>query len=311
MNNDENMKDELQNKEAKPQSINDNKPVVEQIELDKLESIEDLKKSLQNTLQKNQISVYINSLGKYVNFKEISVQQQKMLSRVMIGNETRKDIIYDTQCNLINEAAAVDGFSIYDYTELERLKLMMALYSTNMSTNTSKFTCSQCGCENTYNLDFARALEKLDALDINPKHFMYESKNLKYDFTLMYPYVKRISKFYKSYCAKYKNKSKRDVKVNDAMSNMEYINLFISSIKLSDKNDQVLKNIPLYAYKPEDAEELLQILPQDVLYTENGVLQFVTTEFLEKMNNAFDKQVCSQCGAVQENNVVESTEGLI
>lgn len=57
--------------------------------------------------------VYVNSLGKEVAFKEITVTQQKSLSRIMIGNEQRKDIIYDAQCATINSAALADGFDVY------------------------------------------------------------------------------------------------------------------------------------------------------------------------------------------------------
>jgi len=47
-------------------------------------------------------TVYINSLKREVNFREVSVNEQKTLSKTMIENENRKDIVYDTQCALIN-----------------------------------------------------------------------------------------------------------------------------------------------------------------------------------------------------------------
>lgn len=47
-------------------------------------------------------AVYINSLKREVNFREVSVTEQKSLSKTMIENENRRDIIYDTQCALIN-----------------------------------------------------------------------------------------------------------------------------------------------------------------------------------------------------------------
>ena len=46
----------------------------------------------------------------------------------MIGNEQRKDIVYDAQCAMINEACLNEGFDIYDLLELDRLKLLIALY---------------------------------------------------------------------------------------------------------------------------------------------------------------------------------------
>lgn len=47
-------------------------------------------------------AVYVNSLKREVNFREVSVTEQKTLSKTMIENENRKDIIYDAQCALIN-----------------------------------------------------------------------------------------------------------------------------------------------------------------------------------------------------------------
>lgn len=47
-------------------------------------------------------AVYVNSLKREVNFREVSVTEQKTLSKTMIENESRKDIVYDTQCALIN-----------------------------------------------------------------------------------------------------------------------------------------------------------------------------------------------------------------
>lgn len=47
-------------------------------------------------------AIYVNSLKREVNFREVSVTEQKSLSKTMIENESRRDIIYDTQCALIN-----------------------------------------------------------------------------------------------------------------------------------------------------------------------------------------------------------------
>lgn len=47
-------------------------------------------------------AVYVNSLKREVNFREVSVTEQKTLSKTMIENESRRDIVYDTQCALIN-----------------------------------------------------------------------------------------------------------------------------------------------------------------------------------------------------------------
>lgn len=265
---------------------------------------------LKGKIASGYISVYIDTLGKEVGFREIGANEQKSLSRVMIGNENRKDIVYDTQCASINAAALLDGFDIYQCTELERLKVLIALYQANMFNNDVQFTCRECGAENKFKLNFDSVMHKLNELDIVPKDFKYEARNFTYEFKCAYPSVKLVSKFHKQYFAKHRSNSKRDVKVNDQMSNMEYIDLFISSFKMSDsKTKQLIKEVDFKKFKPEDIETILGVLPQDILYSDNGVLQFITKEFLQKMNDSFDKHRCTHCGAIQEeenSNQVES-----
>ncbi len=126
----------------------------------------------------------MNSLGKEVAFKEVTVTQQKSLSRIVIGNEQRKDIIYDAQCATINNAALAEGFDVYQLTEFDRLKILIALYQANMFSNDVSFTCKECGAENKYKLDFDNVLAKLDEVGLAPKTFVHENKNFKFTFTL-------------------------------------------------------------------------------------------------------------------------------
>ena len=117
---------------AKEETINEKvRPAMPEANETAAEIAELLKKKIAS----GYTAVYMNTLGKEVGFREIGANEQKSLSRVMIGNENRKDIIYDTQCATINTAALLDGFDIYQCTELERLKVLIALYPANMFKN--------------------------------------------------------------------------------------------------------------------------------------------------------------------------------
>lgn len=295
----------MENNEEKMKvdAIQDAKPQVE--------TKDELVKLLEQDFASGVTKVYVNSLDKEIAFKEITVTQQKTLSRIMIGNEQRKDIIYDAQCAVINNAALTEGFDVYKLTEFDRLKILIALYQANMFSNDVKFTCKNCGAENAYKLDFDRTLAKLDEIGLEPKVFEHDSKSFHYTFTVAYPNVRRISSFYKSYCAKHKAASKRDVQVNDNMSNMEYVNLFISKLKLLVKSSGVVRDIDFTAYKADAVEEILAKFPQDALYTDDGVLNFIATEYLKKINDSFDKHVCFQCGTVQEEENSNQAEGFL
>jgi len=132
-------------------------------------------------------------------------------------------------------------------------------------------------------------LAKLDEIGLEPKTFKHENKNFVFTFTLSYPYVKKISSFYKAYYLKHKAGSKRDVKVNDNLSNMEYINLFISKVELEVKATGTKRTIDMSNYRAIDVEEILAQFPQDALYTDDGVLNFIANEYLKKINDSFDK----------------------
>lgn len=91
-------------------------------------SKDDLLKALDSDFATNVSKIYVNSLKREVSFREINVQEQKNLSRILVANENRKDVVYDAQCAMINKTALDDGFDIYKLTEFDRIKLLMALY---------------------------------------------------------------------------------------------------------------------------------------------------------------------------------------
>lgn len=271
----------------------------------------DLIKAMQNEFATSVNVVYINSIDKEVSFKEITVQQQKSLTRIMSANEYRKDIIYDAQCALINSAALTDGFNIYDLTEFDRLKLMIALYQANMFQSNAKFICEECGEENTYSIDFDNVLIRLNSFDLAKRELKYENKNFKYEFVIRYPSVKLVKSFHESYC-KIHNKRvpKREQQINENVQNLEYINLFIESISYINKSTGKQTNINFSDYLVSDIEEIMSIFPQDVLYSDNGIIKFIINEMIQPINDAFDKHECWKCHTIHEKGHMNQAESF-
>lgn len=164
----------------------------------------DIMAAIRNDFTTSVKPVYVNSLKKEVGFREITVREQKSLSRIMIENEHRKDVVYDTQCQLINQVCLDKDFDIYQATEFDKIKLMMALYQSNMFKNEIKFTCRECKTENIYRLEFAKVLERLDQFDLSDKVFEFENDQWKFVFTINYPTVQRVSQFYRQYAQQYR-----------------------------------------------------------------------------------------------------------
>lgn len=283
----------------------------EQIKNNVVQTKADLLKALETDFATSVNRVYVNSIDKECSFREVSVQEQKSLTRMMSANENRKDIIYDAQCAIINKVALEPGFDVYNLTEFDRMKLLIALYQENMFQNEVKFTCEECGTDNKYKVDFSNTLYRLDQYILEEKDFHYENKNFVYDFKLAYPSVSLVSKFHASYCQKHGTKiPKRQVKANDVMTNLEYVNLFIKTINMKKKIDGTLRIINFADYNVSDIEDILSMFPQDVLYTENGVLKYIVDNYIKVVNEAFEKHKCYHCGTVHEKGDVNSSESF-
>lgn len=275
----------------------------------KVLSKEELQKALQSDFATTASKIYINSLDQEVSFREISVLEQKNLSRIMVTNEHRKDIIYDAQSQLINTVCLAKNFDINELTEFDRLKILMALYQANMFQHEVKFTCHACGTENSYTPDFGQILRKLDLIDINDKTVEYENANFKYKFTIGYPRVSRVSKFHNAYFFRHRNEPKSDVKGNELMSNMEYVNLYIKQIEITVKANGNVRFIDMNDYKVQDVEDILSMFPQDALY--NGALEYIAEDYIGKLNDSFDKHECINCGEVHEKTGANNTASFL
>ena len=285
-------------------------PTVANMQQSVNDSKEELLKALQSDFATNVNKVYVNSLGKEVGFKEITVQKQKNLSRILIANENRRDVVYDAQCAMINDSALLDGFDVYELTEFDRIKLMLALYQSNVFADEVKFTCPVCGTQNSYNVGFDNTLRKLDAFDIKPQSFEYENKNFKFVFDVAYPLVKTMSMFYKSQYAKgLALQSNQKPNTNNRIDNIEQMNLFVRKLKMTNKDTGVVREIDFSKYNVTDISDIFAMFPQDVVYSDNGIINIITTKFINQLNNSFDKHACSSCGTVYEqdgSNQVES-----
>lgn len=274
--------------------------------LNKREFINGLVNSFASTIRK----IYVNGLKKEVGFREITVLEQKQMSRIMIDNEQRKDVIYDSQCALINKVCLDPEFDVYNCTEFDKIKLLMALYQTNMFKNDIHFKCEACGTENVYKLDFSRVLERLDGFDLSETAYDFENDNWKFNFKIGYPSVKRVSEFYRMFGQKYKNARPKELETINSMVNMDYVNTFVKSIRLENKQTGAVQDIDFSQFSVSEMEEIFAAFPQDVLYTDDGVLNYIANEYIKKINDTFDQHKCGACGAIYEEAIDKDTQSF-
>lgn len=275
----------------------------------KLAAINAIKSKFTSTINK----IYINSIQREVNFREITVAEQKKLARIMIDNENRKDIVYDAQCAILKSICLEDDFDIYSLSEFDKIKLLMLLYQRNMMKHEITFTCPECHTDNKYKLDFKNVIDKLDKFNISDKEYVYENDTWKFSFVLGYPLVKTVSKFYSSkYLNMRKNQhDKVSIESFNTSLNVDYINLFIKKVEFQDKTTTEQPTvISTEEYSVDELFEIISVFPQDVLYSERGIIAYITSEFISKINNAFEKHACLICGAECENSADQDLNGF-
>lgn len=274
----------------------------------KLASLAALKNKFISTVSK----IYVNSLDREVNFREITVAEQKKLARIMIDNENRKDIVYDAQCATLKSICLEKDLDIYDLTEFDKIKLLLMIYQRNMTRHDVTFICPECHAENKYALDFQAVVERLNHFDTADREYVYENPTWKFKFTLGYPKIRRVSKFYSQrYLRMQKTTDKKMLESMNTQINVDYTNLFIKKIVFSDKTTAGEENVVDTAdYTLDEFFDFISVFPQDVLYAENGIIQYITAEFITKINDSFEKHRCIVCKKLVEQTSDSSAEGF-
>lgn len=215
----------------------------------------------------------------------------------MIDNENRKDIVYDAQCAVLKQICLEEDFDVYNLTEFDKIKLLLMLYQRNMSKHDIAFVCPECKFENKYEIDFSSALKRLDEFKVEDQVFEYENPNWKFKFTLAYPKVAKVSQFYSSrYFKMAKTNDKRLMQSVNNSINVDYVDLFIKKIEFEDKMSSDKTSIDVSEYSIDELLDIISVFPQDVMYSENGIIQYITNEFITKVNNVFEKHTCAMCG---------------
>lgn len=250
-------------------------------------------------------TIELPSAGKSVEFKEISTADQKDISKVAMESEERADLMYCAMIALINKLAVEKGFDIRDYTEFERIAITLNLQQMNKMNPEIKFTCQQCGKENTYNLDTLKLLRNFSKTYRPDEDIVIESGSRRFTFTTGWPMVSNVEGFYRTYYKKYDNASKGVKASINNLSQIEYITMFIKKVTvadISDPEDSMTANLEELTY-PERVQ-IIDCLPQSVLFDdETGVINRIMKTFVNPMNDVFKYHDCAFCGAEQEGQV--------
>lgn len=256
--------------------------------------------------------IELPSIGKTVEFKEISTSEQKELSKIALQSNSRADIMYCAMLNLINKLAVEKGFDIKDYTEFERILVTLNLQQMNKLNPEIKYTCSKCGRENAYTLDTPKMLRNFAKTYKVDKAFEVEAGSRKFTFVTGWPKVLSVEDFFKTYYKKYDSSGKAIRESMDNLSQVEYITMFIKSVSVvdsSDPDDKLTASLEDMTYN--ERVQIIDSMPQSILFDDNtGVVSKVIAEFVEPMNDVFKYHDCAFCGAAQDGQVANLSDFL-
>lgn len=261
-------------------------------------------------LASNTTMVELPSVGKTIYFKEIPSKEQKDLSKISIESHSRTDTMYCAMLGMINRLSVDKDFDIRDYTEFERISIVLNLQQMNKMNQKIKFTCQSCNKENSYRLDTAKLLRDFTKTYKPDKDIEIVSGNRRFTFTVGWAKVSSVEDFFKNHYRKYDNASKSVQETINSLSQIEYMNMFIKRVTLTDLNDEedtMTANLEELSYS--DRLQLLDCLPQSILLDEEtGVIAKVIAEFVDPMNDVFKYRDCEFCGAAQTGTMANVTD---
>lgn len=287
-------------------------PVKSQKKKDNSTSASSIVNAFRQKMSLNTTAVELPSIGKTVEFKEISASEQKELSKIALENNSRADIMYCSMLALINRLAIDKSFDVRDHSEFERISITLNLQQMNKINPEIKYTCSKCGKENIYRLDTARLLREFAKSFKADQKFEVSSGARNFVIEAGWPKVANVEGFFKHYYKKYDNSSKSTKETMDNLSQIEYITMFLKRISVSapdDPEDVLTADLEEMTY-PERTQ-IIDCLPQSVLFDDDtGVISKVIAQFVTPMNDVFKYRDCAFCGAEQTGAMASMTDFL-
>lgn len=301
-------------KEAKAKAeANEPRPELKVLPVKKVEkkvsSSSNIVNAFRQKMAANTNTIELPSIGKNVEFKPISTAEQKDLSKIAMESNSRADIMYCAMLAMINKLCADKDFDIRDYTEFERISVTLNLQQMNKVNPEIKYTCPKCNKENTYKLDTAQLIRKFNKSYAPDQEVKIENAGRTFTFLIGWPAVKNVEDFFKTYYKKYDNASKSTKDTINNLSQVEYVTMFIKKVTLSDSDPDATLTANLEELPYSDRVQLLDCLPQTIVFDENnGIIGVIIESFISPMNKVFKYNDCSFCGAEQDGQMANVTD---
>lgn len=234
-----------------------------------------IQKALEEKYSTNVQSIYIPSLKDEVSFRSIKVGEQKTITKIMIDADGNQYKIYQAMLGLIKATCLDETFDITALNELDRIKILIELYQGNFFSSDISLKCENCGLVNDIKVDFDSIVTRLNSIDCVD---IVETIGGT-EFTINYPNVIRMGKYYKTLI----NKEKSVADLYDIYDQ------FISRIKFDDMD------VDLNTMTIKEIGQLLCILPQDIIFSDTGLINIITERLFKTFEHLTDEHSCTKC----------------
>ena len=253
----------------------------------------DILGALDKQFSTNVTSIIVNSLNKEISFRDVTVKEQKTLTKIIIDNEGREDIVYESTLAMIQSLAIDEDFDSLTLSEFDRLKILLVLYKQNFFNNKIDYTCEECGHKGAFELDFDILEKELDKVDTADRPVTISNKTHDFMFTVGFPNVKNVRAYFKQLY-----KDKKDKNVINKLNKIDYVDLFIKDIKIVNKENKEEIYVELKNCVINDVEDILSKIPQGILMNRSGnsLFDIISRDLLSTINSSFNKNICGSCG---------------
>lgn len=232
-----------------------------------------VQQALQEKYSTNLTDIYVPSMKKKLDFKSITVGEQKSLTKMIIDSDDNDYKMYQIILGLIKNNCVTDGFDISKLLEIDRIKILIELYQSNFYLDDANLTCENCNTINVVKTDYSKIIKILDNMDITPVDFVIGDIT----FTIAYPSVVRMSDYYKNM-------------VGSTELGLDIYDVFISRLQTDDID------ITFDTITEVERQELLNIIPQEVFYGSDGLIAKVEEHVTDIFKTLTDDVLCTKCG---------------
>lgn len=270
----------------------------------KTDSTNDIVSLFKDELTSTVIPVYVKSIDKELNFREVAVGEYKKFAKTAIDNADKPATIYRAMSGLI-ENVMLSKADFASLTELDRIHILFNLSQTIILEQQHKLTCPSCGLEYIMAPDVKKINSEFDKIDLTDKVYTVEDANRLYIFTVNFPTIRRMMDTLDYFQKKTHGKltdSDSSINANTLGIAMAYIHAYIKSITIERKEKSDTKPNTITAdfnsMPAEKIEEIIECIPQSVFNSnsDNGLVAKINGDFIDKANSVFQMEKCPSCG---------------